>query len=162
LRDCCEHHPNAVIAVARHESAHPSIRAMAVETLAASRDAFHVAVVQNLVLAPEANLRAAVLRAFAKHPTLKSRDMIVLSLRDENWFVRAAAADTAGKLELYDLVPLIVPLVDDEQWWVRFRASEALEKLNAAGRRALRQMAKHGSDRQRRQAALTLSKRTVA
>lgn len=162
LRDYCEKHPDAVIAVVRQKSLHPFIRAKAIETLAATGDSRHISAIQSLVLAPEPDLRAAALRAFARLSDLKSRDAIALCLRDKSWFVRAAAADTAGRLGLYDLVPLIVPLVDDEQWWVRFRASEALENLDAAGRGALRKIAKQGTDRQRRQAALTLTKRVVA
>jgi|CXWL01.1.fsa_nt_gi HEAT repeat protein len=162
LRDYCELDPDAVIATVRQRSLHPFIRAKAVETLAATGDSRHISAIQSLVLAPEPDLRAAALRALARLPDAKSRDAIALCLRDKSWFVRAAAADTAGRLGLYDLVPLIAPLVDDEQWWVRFRASEALENLDAAGRSALRKMARQGTDRQRRQATLTLTKRVVA
>lgn len=162
LRHYCEQQPSAVVAAARQKSLHPLIRAKAVETLAATGNGCHVAAIERLVAAPEADLRAAVLRAFGKHASPKSREAIALSLRDENWFVRATAADAAGRLGLYELVPQIVPLVDDEQWWVRFRASEALEKLDTVGRQALRKITKTGSIRQRRQAALTLSKRLVA
>lgn len=162
LRYYCERQPSAVVAAARQRSLHPLIRAKVIETLASTDGGPHVAAIQSLVAAPEADLRAAVLRAFGKHADPKSREAIALSLRDENWFVRATAADAAGRLGLLELVPQIVPLVDDEQWWVRFRASEALEKLDPVGRRALRQITKTGSIRQRRQAALTLSKRLVA
>ncbi len=159
LRHYSEQQPSAVIAAARQKSLHPLIRAKAVEALAAIDNGQHVAAIHSLVSAPEADLRAAVLRAFGRQANPKSREAIALSLRDENWFVRATAADAAGRLGLYELVSQIVPLVDDEQWWVRFRASEALEKLDL---RALREITKTGSIRQRRQAALTLSKRLVA
>lgn len=162
LRDYCDRDADAVAVVARDASLHAFIRAKAVETLAATGDARHVSAIQSLVLSPEPDLRAAALRAFGKLPNPRSRDAIAMCLRDESWFVRAAAADTAGRLGLYELVPLLVPLVDDDEWWVRFRASEALETLDAAGRSALREMAKLGSDRQRRQAALTLSKTEAA
>jgi HEAT repeat protein len=162
LRDYCERDPEAVVATVRDRAIHPFIRAKAVETLAGNGNPAHVSAIQPLVLSPEPDLRAAAVRAFAKLPNPRSRDAIAMCLRDESWFVRAAAADTAGRLGLYELVPLLVPLVDDEEWWVRFRASEALETLDAAGRAALREMAKIGSDRQRRQAALTLSKTEAA
>ncbi|NOT40949.1 MAG: HEAT repeat domain-containing protein [Alphaproteobacteria bacterium] len=111
--------------------------------------------------APEACIRAAALRALSKHSCAKSYGAVAQGLRDKSWFVRAAAADAAGRLGIYELVPSIIALVDDEHWWVRFRASEALEKLDSIGRNALRKIADRGSDRQRRQAALTLTKRVV-
>lgn len=162
LGDYCEHLPNAVIALARDVKQPPRIRVKAIEALAAAGDRRHAAAVQNLVLTSEPEIRVAVLRALAKLSNSRSRDAVTLCLRDKSWFVRATAADTAGALGMQELVPLIVSLMDDEHWWVSFRASEALEKLDTAGRTALRRIAKQGSPRQRRQAALTLTKRVVA
>lgn len=162
LQDYCDRDSNAVAAVAHNTAFHPFVRAKAVETLAATGDPRHVSTIQSLVLSPEPDLRAAALRAFGKLPNTISSDAVAMCLRDESWFVRAAAADTAGALGFYHLVPLLAPLVDDDEWWVRFRASEALEALDGAGRAALREMAKLGSSRQRRQAALTLSKTGAA
>jgi HEAT repeat protein len=162
LRDYGEHEPGAVIAAARDATLHPFIRAKAVETMAVVKGGRLMSALQSLVMSPEPDIRAAVLRSIGKAPSENSRDAVALCLRDQSWFVRAAAADAAGRLGLYELAPVIVPLVDDDLWWVRFRASEALERLDAVGRRALQEMAKHGSDRQKRQAGLALSKRVVA
>ncbi len=162
LRDFCAAQPEEVVAIVGQNSLHPFVRAKAVETLAATGDPRHVSAIQSLTLSRVPDLRAAALRAFTKLPNQRSRDAVAMCLRDEIWFVRAAAADAASSLGFYELVPLLVSLVDDEEWWVRFRASEALEKLDSAGRSALRDMAKTGTERQRRAAALVLSKSEAA
>ncbi len=161
LRDYGERHPGGVIATARDQKLHPFIRAKAVETIAVIKGGCWMYSVHALVSAPEPDIRAAVLRGIGKAPSENARVVVAHCLRDPSWFVRAAAADAAGRIGLYELVPAIVRLVDDEQWWVRFRATEALERLDAVGRKALRDMAKFGSDRQKRQAQLTLSKHAV-
>jgi hypothetical protein len=162
LRDYCDADMPAVSAVAWDRQLHPFVRAKAVETLAATGDQTAVSMIQNLVLDEEPDLRAATLRALGKLQSFQSAAAIAAALRDEVWFVRAAAADSAARLALYELAPLIVPLMEDEQWWVRFRAGEALTSLDAAGRKALRDIASDRKGRKRTKAAARRPKSEVA
>jgi HEAT repeat protein len=82
-------------------------------------------------------------------------------LESPAWWVRAAAAEAAGRIGLLDTARVLVRLLADPEWWVRFRAGEALARLGEPGRRLLEEAAGCGPERGRHAASMTLAERRL-
>ncbi len=138
-------HPADVLTLARSDELDSFARAKAIEVVAASGDLSVVPALQELASASDPDIRTAAIRGLGRLAHPSSRAKIAEAFGDGEWFVRAAAAEAAGKIGLYELAPALTALADDSVWWVRFRAAEALEVLDEAGRSALRRVAGHAS-----------------
>lgn len=136
-----------------------SVKAAAIEAVASSGDYSLVPIITQLALraddyAPEL---PRFLRALGtlQHPAAASA--IEKSLYSPIWWVRAAAAEAAGRIGLTKTGPRLVSLLDDPDWWVRFRAGEALSRLGDDGRQWLGDTVRDGAERARLAARLTLA-----
>lgn len=87
---------------------------------------------------PAVEVRVAVTRALRRyyHPTalVSLRAMLV----DEDWRVRAKAAQALGTIGGPEVVGDLARALPDAHWWVRFRTALALAQLGEPGREALR------------------------
>lgn len=135
------------------------VKAAAIEALASSGDYSLVPIITQLALradedAPEL---PRFLRALGtlQHPAAATA--IEKNLFSPIWWVRAAAAEAAGRIGLKNTGPRLVALLDDSDWWVRFRAGEALSRLGDDGRQLLGDTVRSGVSRARKAAVLTLA-----
>lgn len=142
----------------------PAVRAAAIEALSGSGDYSLVKVIADLAqaaddAAPELPRYLRALGAF-KHPA--ALPAIRSRLASPTWWVRAAAAESAGLISLADTIPTLCELLDDDDWWVRFRAGEALVRFGPTGRSLLMQVGENGSERARHAARSTLAEQAMA
>ncbi|WP_338504009.1 HEAT repeat domain-containing protein [Sphingomonas kaistensis] len=139
------------------------IKAAAIDALSGSGDYTLVPVITDLALstADEAPELPRYLRALGQlgHPA--ARPAVLRNLASKVWFVRAAAAEAAGRVGLVDAVETLLGLLDDPDWWVRYRAGEALARLGATGQGMLKEMSCLGSLRARKAARLALVEQAV-
>lgn len=141
----------------------PPVKAAAIEALAASGDYSLVPSIVELALAadPEGEELPRYLRALGAFQHPAAAPAIVRWLDAPTWWVRSAAAEAAGRIGLAGTADRLAALLDDPDWWVRFRAGEALVRLGEAGRHSLAHCSRHGSDRARAAAQLTLAEQSV-
>jgi HEAT repeat protein len=78
---------------------------------------------------------------------------LVMALADENWPVRAMAAQALGRLSATPAVEALSACVGDRSWWVRHHAAYALVNLGEEGRDALCELAARSDDRYAREMA---------
>jgi HEAT repeat protein len=95
---------------------------------------------------PDALIRLSVARALRKLAQPLAEEVLLISLRDPDWRVRAVAARSLGVLDNSAAVPRLAAGMHDVRWWVRFRSGLALAQLGEDGRGALAD-AQHGTDR---------------
>jgi HEAT repeat protein len=74
-----------------------------------------------------------------------------------DWEVRAAAADSAGRLGLSELAVPLSRLMEDDVWTVRYAAANALRSSGQPGERLLREIAATEVSRSQRTASLILA-----
>ena len=135
------------------------VKAAAVEALAAS-GRFQVAPSINR-LALETDVASEELGRFLRalgalrHPA--GIPAVVKHLDAPTWWVRAAAAEAAGKIGIGDALPQLASLLHDDDWWVRFRAGEALARLGNAGTSKLRELSASQDERSSSAARMTLA-----
>ena len=89
--------------------------------------------------------------------------MLVETLDDEHWWVRAMAVDVLAKIgqPVGDAVPALMKRANDEHWWVRRNAIEVLGTIGSCRLDTTSLLAESLRDedyRVRRNAALTLAK----
>ena len=150
-------HPGEVFGLAQDTMLSSFVRSKAVETLAAAGDSATLPHLIALARDDDADVRTAAIRGLGRLLNPGAGETIACAFADPAWFVRAAAAEAAGRMGLYESVPALTTLVDDSVWWVRFRASEALAVLGEAGRSALRRLAAQHGGRASRAAAAALA-----
>lgn len=141
-----------------------SVKAAAIEALSGSGDYSLVGVITQLTLSagdhsPELPRYLRALAAF-QHPA--ALPAIRLHLASSIWWVRAAAAEAAGRIGLEEIQGDLGKLLDDNDWWVRFRAGEALIRLSEPGRTLLFKASRCGTVRAREAARLTLAEHAIA
>ena len=164
LGDLARQRPEEVRALIEAKNVPGSIRAAAIEALTASGDYSLVGLITSLALeaahdAPELPRYIRALGSF-QHPA--AHPAIIRGLASPTWWVRAAAAEAAGRISFEDTAEVLGALLDDPDWWVRFRAGEALVRLGRTGERQLTQIRQEGSERARDAARLTIAEQAVA
>ena len=87
----------------------------------------------------EPELQPRIYRALGRTGHPAGAEAIMEGLTSDNWTVRGAAAEAAGKAGLVQATDRVAGLLDDPNYWVRLRASEALLRLGPRGINALRQ-----------------------
>lgn len=156
--------PGEIRTLVEQPTTPPTVKAAAIEALAGSGDYTLVPVIVRLALeaadeAPELPRYLRALGAF-QHPA--GLPAILRGLDGSTWWVRAAAAEAAGRIGLLETRYRLSRLLDDPDWWVRFRAGEALIRLGEAGQRLLADTGRCGSHRARAAAQLTLAEQALA
>lgn len=136
-----------------------AVKAAAIEAFAAS-GSFHLApAINRLAISadPQNEETARYLRALGtlRHPA--GTPAVLHHLQATTWWVRAAAAEAAGRIAVTQAVPILAQLLADPEWWVRFRAGEALAQLGKPGLVALRQATTNMPEPGRSAAQLTLA-----
>jgi len=91
-------------------------------------------------------VRVAVARALRKYYHPSAMACLRVMLLDQDWRVRAKAAQSLGTVGGVAAVDDLVRALPDAFWWVRFRTALALAQLGEPGREALR-TARSSSDR---------------
>ena len=78
---------------------------------------------------PSAELRAAALRALAKlqFVPLEASDKVMQALKDEQWFVRAQAANASVSVMTSTIDDVLLEALADSNWWVRYNAAKSLK-----------------------------------
>ena len=137
----------------------PKVKAAAIEALATTGDYRLVPLINELALAtdPTSEDLPRYLRALGAFHHPAGAAAVRKSLASPSWWVRAAAAEAAGRIVLTDTAPTLFALLGDEDWWVRFRSGEALAKLGAEGRSLLVEAARTASEPARSAARFTLA-----
>lgn len=87
---------------------------------------------------PDAEVRVAVARALRKYYHPAAFACLRTMLTDEDWRVRAKAAQSMGTVGGVAAVDDLARALPDAFWWVRFRTALALAQLGEPGREALR------------------------
>lgn len=164
LSEIARQRPDEVRALIEGDDVPAPVRAAAIEALSNSGDYSLVGVISRLTLAagdhsPELPRYLRALGAF-QHPAALSA--ISLHLASPTWWVRAAAAEAAGRIGLAETNLVLRQLLDDNDWWVRFRAGEALTRLGESGRALLAEASRCGTVRARAAARLTLAEQALA
>ncbi len=141
----------------------PTVKAAAIEALAASGDYSMVPSIVELALAadPAGEELPRYLRALGAFQHPAAAPAIVRWLGAPTWWVRSAAAEAAGRVGLHGTAKTLAALLDDPDWWVRFRAGEALVRLGEQGSRLLAECSEHGAERARSAAKMTLAEQAV-
>jgi len=164
LGEVARERPNEVRALIDQDEVPAPVRAAAIEALGSSGDYLLVGVITALALAanddtPELPRYLRALGAF-QHPA--ALPAITRGLTSSTWWVRAAAAEAAGRIGLSETAECLRRMLDDGDWWVRFRAGEALVRLGGPGQQLLAETCHCGSDRARDAARLTLAELAIA
>ena len=79
----------------------------------------------ELLADPDLSARANVLLLLGKERDPQSADLIKRALTDDDWSVRASAAQVIAHTARVELRESLVPLFDDKKEKVRFRAAGA-------------------------------------
>lgn len=164
LSEIARERPDEVRGLIGQDNLPAAVKAAAIEALASSGNYSLVDVISELALAaddqaPELPRYLRALGAF-QHPAALSA--VRLRLASPTSWVRAAAAEAAGRIGLAETAVRLHELLDDEDWWVRFRAAEALIRLGESGRRLLVEASRCGTERARNAARLTLAEQAIA
>jgi HEAT repeat protein len=147
-----------------HPSYPSAVKAAAIDALSLSGDYSLVPIISDLALAsdPADEELPRFLRALGGFAHPAGGPAVRHCLASPVWWVRAAAAEAAGRIGLLDTALRLAELLGDADWWVRFRAGEALVHLGEPGRRLLGEVARCGSEEARLAAALTLGEHGLA
>lgn len=156
--------PGEVRALLLDEATPGPLKAAAIDALSGSGDYSLVPLITRLACAApdEAPELARYLRALGQFQHPAAAPAIRRGLGSRTWFVRAAAAEAAGKVGLVETVEPLFRLLDDGDWWVRYRAGEALARLGRPGVATLRETSCLGSVRAREAARLALVEQALS
>lgn len=102
-----------------------------------------------LKLAEDSNLnvRVCAVKGLGRLGHPRARDVVLQSLADPAWEVRAQAAQAVGAIGLKVATPALSLLLEDNKhWWVRYRSAQALGRLGKAGQEALTESATRSAD----------------
>lgn len=151
--------PAEVSELIRRPETPAAVKAAAIDALSGSGDYSLVPVICELALAAgEEDVELTrYLKALGRFAHPAGGRAVMHWLHSQNWWVRAAAAEAAGKIGIISAARRLAHMLDDSDWWVRFRASEALIQLGPAGLLLLREASHLGPVRSRRAATLTLA-----
>lgn len=113
---------------------------------------------------PVPEVSAAAIRAVGRvgHPTAGPVVERAMARHGEQSFVRAEAAEAAGRIGLPEFVEPLAGLLDDEAWPVRYAAAKALRLIVPEGEETLRKVATSEASRRQRTASLVLSEGQIA
>lgn len=135
MRDFVRTDPHAVEALLYDLDVPDAAKLAATDALAESGAVDHAPLVSWMAEASgeDTDLRPHIFRALGKigHPA--GHDAILSGLDSNAWFVRASAAEAAGRSRIAAAAHRLGELLDDDQWWVRFRAGQALTRLGSIG-----------------------------
>jgi HEAT repeat protein len=164
FRDIGAQRPDEIKALVLDADVPAGAKAAAIEALAASGDYTLVPIITTLA-STAATDDAALPRYLHSlgdfgHPA--AEPAVRRGLSSPSWEVRAAAAESAGRIGLFTLAPQLQQLLGNESWWVRFRAGEALARMGEEGAFRLHESAASGPPLARTAAALTLAERGIA
>ncbi len=84
-------------------------------------------------------IRLSVARALKRYNDPGAEEVLLISLRDPDWRVRAVAARSLGVVGNAAAVPRLAAGLRDVRWRVRFRCALALAQLGDEGHAALRE-----------------------
>ncbi len=101
-------------------------------------------------------LQIAAFKAAAMLQMLLPSDIITKGLKDENWAVRAQAANAAGKIRNRDILSALCVCMTDSSWWVRSNAGMAILSYGPEGIRNLKSIAETSKDRFARDMAMKI------
>lgn len=141
-----------------------AVKAAAIDALAGSGDFRLVPVINQLALATDAESEhlPRYLRALGAFNHPAGAPAVRRWLNGSTWWVRAAAAEAAGRIGLEELAMPLADMLSDADWWVRFRAGEALVRLGNSGVELLAEAAEGASEPARSAARLTLAEQGIA
>jgi len=127
--------PALVAAVLAREGASPAFRRAALDTVARLGLLSFASEVARHLRDPDAEVRAAALRAVARTAVLPpgARDAVREALGDPEAFVRIHAAAAARLLPRKEALERLWDRLGDPSWWVRRAAAESLAELGRAG-----------------------------
>ncbi len=154
-------HPEEVAALLTDAAVPDLAKTYAAEALAAQGNYDAVPAIVDLVRDPETSAvllpgYLAVLGRLA-HPA--ATPAVEHGLNHDDWQVRAAAAEAAGRVRMTASVARLEALLGDEHWLVRRQAGEALAALGRAGEEALERAAVIAEGPAREAATIELAQR---
>lgn len=164
FQEIAKEKPEEIKALIEDDDVPPSAKAAAIDALRMSGDYTLVPLIARLVLASDTSVEELprYLRALGEFGHPAAAQAVEHALGSETWWVRAAAAEAAGRIVLTGLAPKLAALLEDADWWVRFRAGEALVRLGEPGRLLLVEAARGPSELARSAASRTLTERGLA
>jgi HEAT repeat protein len=159
FRDIAGERPEEIRELVEDENTHAAVKVAAIDALSNSGDYSLVPLISELAMKadPCGEELPRYLRALGDFGHPAAAKAIEYGLASEAWWVRAAAAQSAGRIGLTGTANRLVSLLDDPQWWVRFRAGEALVAVGEEGQRLLRETSRGGSELAATAARLTLA-----
>lgn len=132
--------------------------------VAASLDVLAARISHNLlplaikhIYSPDLACRLAAIKIFASIPSHESTRHLTQLLLDENWQIRAAAAQGLGKILALSSIPELSRALQDSEWSVRLQAASALKAMGKEGIAAL-----YRQDAQQHPAAYEIAKYILA
>jgi len=139
FQEIAKDRPDEIKALVQNPAMPTGARLAAIEALCASGDYSLVPVLSDMVLKEGASDEEMTryLRALGEFGHPAAREAVARALSHRAWWVRASAAEAAGRIGLVENAETLRGLLGDDQWWVRFRAGEALMRLGEEGRRIL-------------------------
>ena len=159
-----EHDPDEIEDLLSANDVPGSVKFAAIEALTSIRGFALAPLVNKLVLqlpADSADL-PKFLRALGSFQHPAGIPGVKRHLDSPIWWVRAAAAEAAGRIGMTDCGAQLADMLGDPDWWVRFRAGEALVRLGESGQALLRQSSRTGKEPERSAARLTLAEQGIA
>ncbi len=112
----------------------------AIDIFARIRSLRATPLLRELLVDPNADLRARAANALGMLGDPTAAPLLVLRLDDGQWPVRAMAAKALGRLREIGSIGALKDALADPQWWVRANAAEALKSKGVSGREALLEM----------------------
>ncbi|RIX26997.1 HEAT repeat domain-containing protein [Sphingomonas edaphi] len=140
-----------------------SVKAAAIDALSASQDYGLVKTINELALRtdPSSEDLPRFLRALGAFSHPGGAPAVRHCLSAPTWWVRAAAAEAAGRIGMSDTAFKLGEMLSDPDWWVRFRAGEALVRLGSEGKTILSRISKGKAEPARSAARLTLAEQGI-
>lgn len=159
MREFVRTDPHAVEALLYDLDIPDAAKLAATDALAESGAVDHTPLISWMAEASgeDTDLRPRILRALGRIGHPGGHDAILAGLDSTAWFVRASAAEAAGRSRLAAAVHRLGELLEDDQWWVRFRAGQALARLGSIGRLKLQEAAAGPKPVSRHAAKITLA-----
>lgn len=158
-----EHNPDEIESLLSADDISPAVKFAAIEGLRSIRGFALAPLVNDLVLqfpadSPDLPQFLRALGSF-QHPA--GIPGVRRHLDSPTWWVRAAAAEAAGRIGMTDSGLRLTSMLGDPDWWVRFRAGEALVRLGQSGQALLRQSSQSATELERTAAQLTLAEHGI-